>query len=401
MSTDVRMKGFAKRASVAEAEALIAARTTPLGAERVPFVRALGRVLAETIVADRDVPPHPKSAMDGYAVRSQDLPGRLRVVAEQMAADAAPRVLGPGEAVRTMTGARVTPGADVVVMVEQTQADGDHVRIDATFPPGTHVLAQGEDLARGQPVLTAGRRLRPQDVSMLVTVGALEVSVRRRPRVRFVPTGNELVPAGSPAHGSAVVESNSYMLAALAERDGAEVELHPIVRDDEAAIARAIQAPGADLVVLTGGSSVGKQDLGPVVVRQLGELPIHGLHVRPASPTGLGYLPGGPAVLLAPGFPVASMVAWDLFGRAIVQRLLGLEPALPYARAHGVLAHAYDKPAPRLDLARVVLDGERVEVLPGGAALLSTTTRADGFVLFPAGEAHFDAGTSHVVYLYG
>lgn len=95
------------------------------------------------------------------------------------------------------------------------------------------------------------------------------------------------------------------------------------------------------------------------------------------------------------------MVAWDLFGRAIVQRLLGLEPALPYARAHGVLAHAYDKPAPRLDLARVVLDGERVEVLPGGAALLSTTTRADGFVLFPAGEAHFDAGTSHVVYLYG
>lgn len=399
--TDVRMKGFARRSSVADVEALIAARITALGGERVPFSRALGRILAETLVADRDVPPHPKSAMDGYAVRAADLPGRLRVVAELMAADETTAALGPGEAVRTMTGARVVRGADTVVMVEHTRLDGDHLVVERVDPPGTHVLRQGEDLARGRPVLEAGRRVRPQDVAMMVTIGALEVQVRRRPRVRIVPTGNELVPVGAPAVGSAVVESNSYMLAALAERDGASVELHPIVRDDEALLARVLSEPGADLVVVTGGSSVGKQDLGPVVMRRIGELPIHGIHVRPASPSGVGFVTGGPAVLLAPGFPVASFVAWDLFGRAIVQRMLGLEPRLPYAVATGALAAHYTKPAERVDVARVVLRGGAIEVLPGGAALLSTTTQADGFVLFPAGAAAFAAGETHAVHVYG
>ncbi len=414
MSGDVRMKGFAKRASVADAEALIASRVRPLGDERVPFSRALGRILAETLVSDRDVPPYPKSAMDGYAVRAADLPGRLRVVAERMAADEDARLLGPGEAVRTMTGARIVRGGELVVMAEHARLesgpDGDHVVIERADPIGTHVLQQGEDLARGRPVLAAGRRILPQDVAMLVTIGALEVPVRQKPRVRIVPTGNELVPVGAPATGAAVVESNSYMIAALAERDGAQVELHPIVRDDEAMLAKVLAAPGADLVVVMGGSSVGKQDLGPVVVRRIGELPVHGIQVRPASPTGIGWVHEGPAVLLAPGFPVASYVAWDLFGRPIVQRMLGLEPALPYATATGALAAPYTKPADRVELARVVLgpsaaaDGgpsSAIEVLPGGAALLSTTTRAHGFVLFPAGRGAFAAGEAHVVHLYG
>lgn len=400
MSGDVRMKGFGKRASVAEVEALIAARVAVLGEERVPFVRALGRILAETLVSDRDVPPHPKSAMDGYAVRAADLPGRLRVVAEVMAADQAPAPLAAGQAVRTMTGARVVPGADTIVMAEQARLDGDHVIVERADPPGTHVLQQGEDLQQGRPVLEAGRRVRPQDLSMMVTIGALEVAVRRRPRVRIVPTGNELVPAGAAATGSSVVESNSYMLAALAERDGAEVEIHPIVRDDEDLLSRVLRAPGADLVVVGGGSSVGKQDLGPVVMRQLGELPVHGIQVRPASPSGVGFVAGGPVVLLAPGFPVASMVAWDLFGRAIVQRMLGIEPALPYPTVSGRLAEPYTKPADRVEVARVQLQGGAIEVLAGGAALLSTTTRADGFVLFPAGNGAFAAGETHAVHLY-
>jgi molybdopterin molybdotransferase len=404
MSTDVRMRGFASRATVAEAEALIAERVREIGDEKVPFSLALGRVLAEDVLADRDVPPHPKAAMDGYAVRAVDLPGRFAVVAELMAADEHGASLGERQAVRIMTGARVVEGADTVVMVEQTRLEGAEVVIDHAQPIGTHVLARGEDLTAGHPVLERSRRIRPQDVAMLVTVGALEVRVKRRPRVRIVPTGTELVPVGTRPVGSQVVESNSYMIAALAERDGAEAEIHPIVPDDSALLERVLTDAEVDLVVITGGSSVGMQDLGPVTVRKVGELPIHGVHAKPASPSGIGFV-GKTAVVLAPGFPVASYVAWDLFGRVIVQRMLGLEPALPYAKITARLAKSYEKPANRVEVQRVVLSASShgrpiASILAGGAALLSTTTRADGFLLLPAGRGTFASGEELEVHLY-
>ena len=398
---DVRMRGFAKRSSVADAEALIAARITPLGVERVPFALALGRTLAEDVVPSENVPPHAKSMMDGYAVRAADLPARLRVAGQLMAADRFEGVAGAGEAVRIMTGARLPAGTDTVVMVEQTTLEGDQVTIAVAQPAGTHVLQAGDDLTAGRPILTAGRRLRPQDVAMLVTAGALEVAVQRRPRVRIIPTGNELVPVGRPAEGR-VVESNSYLLAALAQRDGADPILYPIVPDDRGLLERALTEPGADLIVMTGGSSVGQEDLGPVIVAAIGELAIHGLHVKPASPTGIGFVRGVP-VVLAPGFPVASFVAWDLFVRPIVQRMLGAPAALPYPTRRVRLAAGIEKPAHRVDVVRVVLGGgplPEATGLPGGAALLSTTTRADGFLLLAAGTASYPAGAELDVHLY-
>ncbi|MCC7381877.1 MAG: molybdopterin molybdotransferase MoeA [Deltaproteobacteria bacterium] len=404
MGGDVRMRGFQSRTAVDDVWRLIAERIAPIGDERVPFTRALGRILAADVVADRDVPPHPKSAMDGYAVRAADLPGRLRVVGELMAADRSTRVLACGEAVRIMTGARVLDGADAVVMVEKTRLDGDTVIIEEAIPSGANVLARGEDLRAGSAVLGAGRRIRPQDLAMLATVGSLEVPVKRRPRVRLIPTGTELIPVGATPQGSEVVESNSFMLAALAERDGAETEIHPIVPDDAGLLERAVRDGSPDLVVITGGSSVGQQDLAPVVLRKIGELPVHGVHARPASPSGLGFV-GGTCVLLAPGFPVASMVAWDLFGREVVQRMQGLAPFLPYAVVRIRLGHAIEKPAPRVDVVRVVLAREggglpEARSIAGGAALLSTTTRADGFLLLPAGLTRFDAGAECDCHLY-
>jgi molybdopterin molybdotransferase len=402
--TDVRMKGFAKRTLVSEAHALIDQRVSQLGLERVPFSHALGRVLAEDVVASRDVPEHAKSAMDGYAVRASDLPGTLAVIGEIKAAEQLARAVGKGEAVRIMTGAKVPEGADAVVMAEDAQLDGDRVEIQVEPQVGQHILRIGEDLARGKPVLRAGRRLRPQDVSMLVMVDALEVAVRRRPRVRIVPTGTELVRAGTHARGSEVVESNSFMLQGLAVRDGAEPILHPIVKDDPSLLERALLEPGADVVVMTGGSSVGKEDFGPVVMRKIGELPIHGVHAKPASPTGIGFL-GSTAVVLAPGYPVASYVAWDLFVRPIVQRMLGLDPHLPYATTRARLAKTLQKPAEQTMIVRVVLNETSsgppmASALPGGAALLSTVTRADGFVHAPEGVTELTAGVEVEVHLY-
>lgn len=404
MSKDVRMKGFQSRSRVSEVHALIAERVKPIGLERVPFRSALGRVLAEDVLADRNVPPHPKSAMDGYAVRAEDVPGTLKVVGEIKAAEHFDGVLQKGQAVRIMTGARVPAGADAVVMVEDTTLDGDQVTVNGDSFAGKHVLRTGEDLAEGKAVLQAGRRLLPQDVSMLVTVSWLEVNVRRRPRVRIVPTGTELVRVGTNAKNSEVVESNSFMLAGLAERDGAEPILHPIVKDDVEMLRRALTEPGADVVVMTGGSSVGKEDYGPVVMREVGELPVHGIHVKPASPTGVGFI-GDTAVVLAPGYPVASYVAWDLFVRPIVQRMLGIPERLPYRTTRARLSKKIAKPSERTMIHRVVLNEASgglpmASPLPGGAALLSTITRAHGFVLAPEGTAEMAAGEEVEVHLY-
>lgn len=401
--TDVRMKGFSRRYSLRELELLIEDRVRPLSTERIPFSLAQGRTLAEAITAPRNVPPHPKSAMDGYAVRAEDLPGRLRVVGQIMAKERYEGPVGPGEAVRIMTGAQVPAGADTVVMVEDTSSEPPFVRVDAAQEAGRHVLRTGEDLTAGQTVLAPGRRLGPPDLAMLVNLDALEVLVQRRPRVRLIPTGSELVPVGQlPADGE-VVESNSYMLGAMIERDGGIAMPHAIVRDDPELLKRALLEPGADFIVVTGGSSVGMEDFGPVVVREIGELPIHGLHMKPASPSGLGFV-GGVPVLLAPGYPIASYVAWDMIGRQVVQRQLGRAPELPYPQRLARLAKAEKKPEPQVFIMRVLLQesssGLLAASIPGGAALLSTLTSADGFVILPEGERVFEAGTSVVVYCY-
>ena len=207
MTTDVRMRGFKSRASVHEAQALIHDRVTTLGVERVSFRAALHRILAEDVVSDRNVPVHDRAAMDGYAVRAEDvseahLPKSLEVIAEIKAAEQFSGELGPQEAFRIMTGGKIPDGANSVVMVEHTDDHGAQVNIKKSAREGQHVLKKGEDLEHGRTVLTAGRKLRAQDVSMLVTVGALEVSVQRRPRVRIIPTGTELVRAGTSASGA-------------------------------------------------------------------------------------------------------------------------------------------------------------------------------------------------------
>ena len=399
MTKDVRMKGFQDRTHLADVHSLIEQRIHSLGRERVPFHQAIGRVLAENLVATENVPPHAKSAMDGYAVRAEDTPGDLQIVGQLMANDRYQNALNAREAVRIMTGAKVPDGADAVVMVERTETKEQIVTIKHDAHPGEHVLAIGEDLTKGEPVLRIGRTLRPQDISMLVRLNALEVEVFRRPRIRIIPTGTELTRIGASDSHRKVVESNSYMLECLAQRDGAEITMHPIVRDDVGLLKAAIESPGADLLVMTGGSSVGQEDLGPVVVREIGELPVHGMHMKPGSPTGFGFVNGTP-IVLAPGYPVATLVAWDMVVRPIVQKMQSAKVRIPYATTSGVLTKAHKKPANRVELQRVTIEDGKVTILKGGAALLSTATKADGFVVFDSGVEEIPAEKDVTVYLY-
>jgi molybdopterin molybdotransferase len=425
---DVRMRGFAGRASLEDALGVLRARTVPLPAVRaalagLPGAAALGallgRTLAQDVTADRDLPPFRRAAMDGYAVRAAETSGageynpiRLALRGTQLAGAARPVPLAAGEAVRIMTGAAMPDGADAVAMAEYAREEDAQVALHEAVAPSQNVMPVGEDVRRGETVLRAGARLRPQDVALLAGLGVAEVAVRPAVRVAVLPTGNELVAPGGavPPGEGAVVDTNSTMLCGLCAVHGATAVPFSIVRDTAEAVRAALQAAldgGADVVVVIGGTAVGVEDHVPAVVRALGELPVHGVALKPASPTGLGFVRRAAGdevpVVLAPGSPVASMIAFDLFVGAAICLREGRAPSLPYPRARGTLARKIVSQPGRTDFVRVQHDAARGTVEPvmtGGASILSSTTRANGLVVVPHDLEGFPAGAEVDVLLW-
>jgi molybdopterin molybdotransferase len=298
-----------------------------------------------------------------------------------------------------MTGAPLPDGADAVLPAELVEIQGQQVYAQGDVSPGQHVGQVGEDIAAGARVLPEGRLLRPQDVGVLASIGVREVPVVRRPRVRIVVTGNELLPAGSKPEGCRIVDSNGPMLAALIRRDGG-LPVHPgIVPDEPEAILEAMRSD-ADLLLVSGGSSVGQEDHAPVLLRQYGELPIHGIAMRPGSPTGMGLLDGR-LVFLLPGNPVSCLCAYDFFAGRAIRALGGRSADWPYRRITAPLARKIVSTVGRLEYTRVRLVEGRAEPLAiGGSAILSSTTRADGFVLVPSDSEGYPPGANVEVFLY-
>jgi len=404
---DVRMHGFPHRHTVAQALAWLDAQLRPLPSEVVPLRGAAGRVLASEIVSDVDVPGFDRATMDGYAVVAASTEGassyqgiRLAIVGESFPGFRYADRVEPGQALRIMTGAPMPAGADAVLPAEWTDAESDAVIVAlSTVSPGKHIGRRGEDIARGTLVLDRGRVLRPQDLGVASSIGLSGLPVHRRPRVRLVVTGNELVPSGSTPHPFSVIDSNGPMLASLVERDGGIVDFPGLVRDDADAILEAMRVE-ADVVIVSGGSSVGLEDLAPTLVNRHGHLAIHGIAMRPSSPTGLGTL-GDRLVVLLPGNPVSNLCAYDFFaGRAI--RTLGGRPSTwPYRTARGRLGRKISSTIGRLDYARVTIANGVVEPLAiAGASVLSSTTRADGFVIVGDDSEGLPAGADVDVWLY-
>jgi molybdopterin molybdotransferase len=405
---DVRMRGFRDRVDVAAAAAQLAARVAALGPEAVLLTEAAGRVLAAAVTSAVAVPPFDRAAMDGYAVRGAETfgagpynPLEFAVVGEALPGRPAAAAVGAGQAVRIMTGAPLPPGADAVVMAEAAEeAPPGRVRVTESVPPGRHVGRRGEDVAEGATVLPAGRLLRPQDVGVLASIGASPVTVVRRPAVAVLVTGDELLPCGSRPEGFRIVDSNSVMLAALVRRDGGLPAPPRLVSDRREAVREALASADADVVLISGGSSVGREDHAPRVLEELGELCVHGVALRPASPAGFGFL-GGRPVFLLPGNPVSCLCAYDLFAGPAVRRLGGRPMELPYRRATLPLARKIASAVGRLDYVRVQVRDGRVEPLAtSGASVLSSTTRADGFVLVPPDSEGRAEGEMVEVYLY-
>jgi len=406
---DVRMRGFRTRTDVERVLALIDERVRALPREAVPILEAGDRVLARDAAAMVDVPAFRRAAMDGYAVVANDTfgatptdPRPLRVVGASMPGAPTDVEVGPGACVRIMTGAPVPAGADAVVPFEQTEPAEEVVRVTAAVTPGRNVGEIGEDISSGTTVLRAGRRLKPQDTGVLASLGFARVSAIRQPRVALVVTGDELLPPGEMPTGHSIVDSNTPMLMGLVRRDGGTPLTGPIVKDDRAALSAALSAAveEADAVLLSGGSSVGVEDHGPGLVRELGELPVHGIAMRPSSPAGVGFISGTPVFLL-PGNPVSCLCAYDFFAGRAVRRLGGRHPGWPHTVLRMPLKRKIASAIGRTDYVRVRI--EREEVVPlaiRGASILSSTTRAHGFVIVDKDAEGYGEGTPVSVYLY-
>jgi molybdopterin molybdotransferase len=364
-------------------------------------------VLAERVIASIDVPAFDRCAMDGFALHGAETSGAsdynpltFAVLGQALPGRPFDGTVSAATAARVMTGAALPAGADAVVPAEYANEKAGEVDVTLAVAPGKHIGRRGEDIRAGTPVMDAGRRLRPQDLGLLASLGIANVSVIARPRVRVIVTGNEVVTPGDAKGLYQIFDANSAMLRGLIGRDGGVVESHHRLGDDPARIREALLAPGADVILVSGGSSVGTEDHAPRLLAEVGTLAIHGVAMRPSSPAGVGNI-GDTLVFLLPGNPVSCLCAYDFFaGRAIRVRG-GRRADWPHRTQRGVVSGKVVSAIGRVDYCRVRLRDGVVEPLAlAGASVLSSTTRADGFVIVPAESEGYGDGTEVTVYLY-
>lgn len=404
---DIRMRGFATRSTVDQATAWVDAVSAPLSAETVELSEAFNRVLAANIVAPVSVPSFERSAMDGYALVAEETTGAsdygpitFDVIGTSMPGEPFNGNVKAGQAVRIMTGAPVPSGATGVLPVEYAEESAGKVAVKLPLATGKHVGRIGEDISEGTVVLRAGRILRPQDVGVTASLGFGSVDVIRKPRVRIVTTGNELAVPGSARRGFQIYDANTAILTALVSRDGAVLESAIRVGDTESDIRDALVIGDVDVVLVGGGSSVGAEDFAPQILAEEGELAIHGVAMRPSSPSGMGRV-DSKLVFLLPGNPVSCLCAYDFFASRCIRRLSGRPGKWPYPSMTVRLTRKISSVVGRVDYCRVSLDGTDCEPIAiSGASILSSTTRADGFVVIPAGSEGYAEGAQVTAFQY-
>lgn len=361
-------------------------------AERVPLLEASGRVLAEPIVAAADVPPFPRAAMDGYAVIAQDTfgagnfnPARLRLIEVVHAADIARGAVTAGACIQVATGAPVPSGADAVVQFEDTEveAEAGTVRIYTPVYPRQNISSRGKDIQVGQTVLGAETRLDPSKIGVLAALGFTEVAVVAKPTVAVIPSGNEIVPPGEPLAPGKIYDINSYTLAALVQDAGGAPRLFPIMKDTPEDVRRTLRdALACDLVVLSGGSSVGERDVIVEAVESLGEVKFHGIAVKPGKPTLCSVI-DGKLVLGMPGYPTSCLTnAYGLLAPAL--RKLA---HLPTPRTGGVelpMARRYTSTTGRHQYLPVRIEGGEVAPVFKESGAITSMADAEGYIEIPA-----------------
>lgn len=391
--------------SIDEALAAMMPAFAPVGVERCALTTAHERVLAEPVFARSSLPPFSNSAMDGYAVRAEDVTGaseeaprRLPVAGEARAGGEPPPPLPPGSAVRIFTGAPIPDGADAVVIQENTQAEAPDVLVLSPAEVGQNVRARGSDLDQGAVMIPAGARLGPGELGLLAAQRIGAVTVHRRPRVAILSTGDELRDLSDPEEPGTIVNSNAYALAAQVEAAGAVAEVFPNVPDDlDVTVRRVAEGLRADVLITCGGVSVGEYDLVKTAFERNGvEASFWKVRIKPGKPLSFGVKDGVPVIGL-PGNPVSAMVTFEVFVRPGLRRMLG-DPR-PYRSEHRVVLehdHRHSTGRPELARARVRREGGRLLATMHrlqGSGSLPSMVGIDALVHLDADRGRFEAGS--------
>lgn len=386
----------------------------PLEPERVPILETLGRVLAEDIYADLDIPPHANSAMDGYAVIAADTTGagpdapvRLRVIENLAAGYVADKTVTPGTAIRIMTGAPIPDGVDAVIRFERTQQEGEWVDLYYEPPVGNNIRCAGEDVRKGDLILVKGTHVRPQEVGMLASLGCREVSVIRRPRVAILATGDELVDVDEPLGPGKIRNSNGYSNAAQVLKYGGVPLMLGIARDSVSDLTAKIRSgltQGADLLLTSGGVSVGDFDVVKNVLAGEGEITFWRVRMKPGKPLAFGQIQAEVSgdlrtvpILGMPGNPVSVMVSFEVFARPAILTMLGVTD-LSKPTVEAVLENEIRSKDERRHYVRVHVQedggGYRASLTgQQGSGILNSMVKANGLAIIPEDWAHVPAGS--------
>ncbi len=391
--------------SVEEALERVLSPFKPLPPERIPVLETLGRVVAEDVFADMDIPPLSNTSMDGYAVRAADTSGasrenpvRLRIIYDLAAGYTTDKSVTSGCTIRTMTGAPIPPGADAVVQFEDTERKGEWVEIFKGVKTGTNVRLAGEDVKKGDLVLPLGTEIRPQEVGILAALGRREVWVHRRPRVAILATGDEVIEIDAPWRPGKIRNSNSYSNAAQVIRYGGVPLMLGIARDNEGELIAKVREgleKGADLFLTTGGVSMGDFDMVKKVLAAEGEMGFWKVRMKPGKPLAFGQIRGVPLLGL-PGNPVSAMVTFELFARPAILKMqgkTGFEKPIIKAK----LMDAIPRKDNRRHYVRVTVERQNSDYeahLTGdqGSGILLSMVRSQGLAIIPEDIDHLPAG---------
>jgi molybdopterin molybdotransferase len=385
--------GFRALTSIERAQKIFLSSFEPLSrTETVRLEDAGERVLASDVRAPRDVPHYDRSAMDGYAVVASDTFGSSKDAGAILKLTGADRIES-GQCRQVHTGSPIPDGADAVIMLENVEASGGSIEALAQVSPGQNVGHAGEDVKKGDVVFKEGRQLKPSDVGLLASMGLTEVMVYDRPRVLIVPTGEEIVPRGEEPMPGQMNESNGVMNYLYVKRFGGIPRVHGIVSDKKDALAAALkEGMDYDLVVTTGGSSVGKRDLIAEVLSSAGAVLVHGVAIKPGKPVALGVIGKKVPIVCLPGYPAACAIDSMVFVDPAVKKL-GRMPPAQYRTQKAVLTRKIFSEAGYRSYTRVSIeDGNATPLRTKGAGILSSISQADGYVIIPEDVEGRDAG---------
>lgn len=391
--------------SVEEALERILAEITPLPTTRVHLPDSLGYILAEDVISHEDIPPFANSAMDGFALLSQDSQPRngqsprLRVIGGVAAGYVADHAVEPGTAMRIMTGAPVPPGADAVIQVELTRSDGSEsqwVEILQQVVPGNNIRPAGEDMHSGQTVLLSGTEIGPWEIGILATLGWSQVPVIRRPRVAIIGTGDEVIDVDEPLRPGKIRNSNSYLLEAAVRKAGAEPQRLGVARDTVESLRQKFsEAIQSDLIITSGGVSVGDFDLVKDIMAEQGEIHFWRINMRPGKPVAFGHI-GTVPLLGLPGNPVSAAVTFELFGRPVIRKMSG-QTHLLYPQADVVVEDGVGERVMRRHYVRAHIEwrnGRLIAHTTGnqGSNIMTSLLNANALLIVPEGGTIIQPG---------